>query len=113
MLSLQFGNPAESKSLPDLYEPVLERIRSEGPLGSRDFEGAGDGTDMWNWKPAKIVLEALWDDGAVSRFGPMVPVAFAGWKVWHVAQPFAANTAFPAAASPPPAEVVVAAEVVV
>ena len=49
----------------DLFEPVLERIRSEGPLGSRDFEGAGDGTDMWNWKPAKIVLEALWDDGVL------------------------------------------------
>ena len=32
-----------------LVEPVLERIRAEGPLGSRDFEGAGDGTDMWNW----------------------------------------------------------------
>jgi uncharacterized protein YcaQ len=48
-----------------LFEPVLERIRAEGPLGSRDFEGAGDGTDMWNWKPAKIVLEALWDDGVL------------------------------------------------
>jgi uncharacterized protein len=47
----------------DLVEPVLERIRSEGPLGSRDFEGSGDGTDMWNWKPAKMVLEALWDQG--------------------------------------------------
>src|SRR5947209_4830417 len=49
----------------DLVEPVLERIRSEGPLGSRDFEGAGDGTDMWNWKPAKMVLEALWDNGVI------------------------------------------------
>jgi uncharacterized protein YcaQ len=49
----------------DLFEPVLERIRSEGPLGSRDFEGAGDGADMWNWKPAKIVLEALWDNGVL------------------------------------------------
>jgi uncharacterized protein YcaQ len=47
----------------ELVEPVLERIRAEGPLGSRDFEGAGDGTDMWNWKPAKMVLEALWDCG--------------------------------------------------
>jgi hypothetical protein len=47
----------------DLVEPVLERIRKEGPLGSRDFEGSGDGTDMWNWKPAKMVLEALWDRG--------------------------------------------------
>lgn len=53
----------------DLVEPVLERIRSEGPLGSRDFEGAGDGTDMWNWKPAKMVLEALWDRGALAVAG--------------------------------------------
>jgi len=50
----------------DLVEPVLERIRSEGPLGSRDFEGSGDGTDMWNWKPAKMVLEALWDQGVLA-----------------------------------------------
>jgi hypothetical protein len=49
----------------DLVEPVLERIRSEGPLGSRDFEGAGSGADMWNWKPAKMVLEALWDNGVL------------------------------------------------
>ncbi len=49
----------------DLVEPVLERIRAEGPLGSRDFEGAGDGTEMWNWKPAKMVLEALWDRGVL------------------------------------------------
>ena len=49
----------------DLVEPVLERIRAEGPLGSRDFEGAGDGTSMWNSKPAKAVLEALWDKGVL------------------------------------------------
>ena len=47
---------------PELFEPVLERIRAEGPLGSRDFEG-GAGGGMWNWKPAKMVLEALWDRG--------------------------------------------------
>jgi hypothetical protein len=46
----------------DLVEAVLERIRLEGPLGSRDFEGEGGG-GMWNWKPAKMVLEALWDQG--------------------------------------------------
>jgi hypothetical protein len=46
----------------DLVEPVLERIRAEGPLGSRDFEG-GAGGGMWNWKPAKMVLEGLWDRG--------------------------------------------------
>ena len=53
----------------DLVEPVLERIRERGPLGSRDFEGAGDGTEMWNWKPAKAVLEALWDRGALAVAG--------------------------------------------
>jgi uncharacterized protein len=53
----------------DLVEPVLERIRAEGPLGSRDFEGAGDGTSMWNWKPAKAVLEALWDNGVLAVAG--------------------------------------------
>jgi uncharacterized protein YcaQ len=47
----------------DLVEPVLERIRAEGPLGSRDFEGAGGKTDMWDWKPSKRVLEALFDRG--------------------------------------------------
>jgi uncharacterized protein YcaQ len=46
----------------DLVEPVLDRIRAEGPLGSRDFEGNGGG-GMWNWKPAKMVLEGLWDRG--------------------------------------------------
>jgi uncharacterized protein YcaQ len=46
----------------DLVEPVLERIRAEGPLGSRDFDGFGGG-GMWNWKPAKMVLDALWDCG--------------------------------------------------
>jgi uncharacterized protein len=49
----------------DLVEPVLERIRAEGPLGSRAFEGAGGKTDMWDWKPAKLVLEALFDRGVL------------------------------------------------
>jgi uncharacterized protein YcaQ len=46
----------------DLIDPILERIRTEGPLASRDFEGSGHG-GMWNWKPAKMVLDALWDRG--------------------------------------------------
>jgi uncharacterized protein len=49
----------------DLIAPILERIRLEGPLGSRDFEGEGGG-GMWNWKPAKMVLEALWDRGQLA-----------------------------------------------
>ena len=48
----------------DLVEPILERIQAEGPLGSRDFDGAGIG-GMWNWKPAKMVLDALWDNGVL------------------------------------------------
>ena len=48
----------------DLVEPVLERIRAEGPLASRDFEGQGRG-GMWNWKPSKMVLDALWDKGVL------------------------------------------------
>jgi hypothetical protein len=44
----------------------------------------------------------------------MVPVAPAGLKVWHEAQPLEAKTAFPAAAlPPPPPEVVVPPAVVV
>ena len=50
-----------------LVEPVLERIRTEGPLASRDFEGGGGG--MWNWKPAKAILEALWDRGQLAIVG--------------------------------------------
>ena len=46
----------------ELVEPILSRIRDEGPLGSRDFEGNGSG-GMWSWKPAKMVLDALWDRG--------------------------------------------------
>ncbi|MGZ4369691.1 MAG: DNA glycosylase AlkZ-like family protein, partial [Gaiellaceae bacterium] len=52
----------------DLVEPVLERIRAEGPLGSRDFEGQGRG-GMWNWKPAKMVLDALCDRGELTIAG--------------------------------------------
>lgn len=47
----------------DLVGPVLERIRAEGPLASRDFGGTRAGTDMWSRTPAKAVLEALWDRG--------------------------------------------------
>jgi uncharacterized protein YcaQ len=52
----------------DLVEPILERIRSEGPLASRDFEGRGAAEmgGMWNWKPSKMVLDALWDRGILA-----------------------------------------------
>ena len=44
-----------------LMDSVLERIRVEGPLGSRDFEpppGIKRGT-WWDWKPRKTALELL------------------------------------------------------
>jgi uncharacterized protein YcaQ len=47
---------------PQLAEEILAAIRERGPLASRDFDGKGGG-GMWNWKPAKMVLEALWHSG--------------------------------------------------
>src|SRR5204863_2691203 len=49
----------------DLVEPVLEQIRAEGPLASRDFGGVRTSSDMWGRTPAKAVLEALWDRGVL------------------------------------------------
>jgi uncharacterized protein YcaQ len=47
---------------PHLAEEILQEIRSRGPLGSRHFEGSTEG-GMWNWKPAKAMLERLWNRG--------------------------------------------------
>ncbi len=47
---------------PKLADQVLGEIRERGPLASRHFEGQGGG-GMWNWKPAKRMLEALWTAG--------------------------------------------------
>jgi uncharacterized protein YcaQ len=49
---------------PALAEEVRATIRERGPLTSKDFDGSGGG-GMWNWKPAKVVLEALWNAGEV------------------------------------------------
>lgn len=44
-----------------LYEPILERIRQEGALGSKDFkpQKGKKREGWWDWKPAKIALELL------------------------------------------------------
>ena len=47
---------------PQLADEILGRIRKDGPLASRQFEGAAGG-GMWNWKPAKAMLERLWNHG--------------------------------------------------
>ncbi len=43
---------------------VLETIRKQGPMSSKDFESErrGDG-GWWNWKPTKVALEYLLDYG--------------------------------------------------
>ncbi|MFQ5604679.1 MAG: winged helix-turn-helix domain-containing protein [bacterium] len=48
-----------------LLEPVLERIREEGPLSSKDFKTAPDQKrgSWWDWKPAKVALELLFWKG--------------------------------------------------
>jgi uncharacterized protein YcaQ len=49
-------------SHPQLADEILAEIRERGPLASRNFEGAAGG-GMWNWKPAKAMLERLWNHG--------------------------------------------------
>jgi uncharacterized protein len=51
------------KTHPHLREHVLEEIRRRGPLGSRHFDGAARQGEMWGWKPAKQMLELLWNHG--------------------------------------------------
>ncbi len=49
---------------PHLADEILDEIRTRGPLGSRHFEGSSEG-GMWNWKPAKAMLDRLWNVGAL------------------------------------------------
>ena len=48
---------------PHLREHILAEIRSRGALGSRHFDGAARQGEMWGWKPAKQMLELLWNHG--------------------------------------------------
>jgi uncharacterized protein YcaQ len=48
---------------PHLRQNVLREIRERGPLGSRHFEGAAHKDEMWGWKPAKRMLDLLWNHG--------------------------------------------------
>ena len=49
---------------PELAAEVRAVVRERGPIASREFDGSGSG-GMWNWKPAKVMLEALWNSGEV------------------------------------------------
>ncbi len=48
---------------PALADRIMGEIRERGPLGSRHFEGGRNVGGMWNLKPAKRMLEALWSAG--------------------------------------------------
>ncbi|MFN2628814.1 MAG: winged helix-turn-helix domain-containing protein [Gaiellaceae bacterium] len=53
---------------PELAAQVLGAIRERGALGSRHFDGGGGG-GMWNWKPAKEMLETLFAAGELVAAG--------------------------------------------
>jgi uncharacterized protein YcaQ len=53
---------------PHLAGEILAEIRERGPLGSRHFEGSTGG-GLWNWKPAKAMLERLWNRGELAIAG--------------------------------------------
>ena len=56
-----YGDVGETH--PHLADEILAEIRERGPLGSRHFEGASPRGGMWNWKPAKAMLDRLWNHG--------------------------------------------------
>lgn len=49
-----------------LLKYILERIKNEGPLQSRDFEDPQKRGLWWDWKPAKEGLEYLFHTGVLS-----------------------------------------------
>jgi uncharacterized protein len=55
-----YGDVGETH--PHLVEEILAEIRERGALGSRHFDGSTEG-GMWNWKPAKAMLDRLWNHG--------------------------------------------------
>lgn len=58
------------KANPQLKRCVLERIRQEGPLRSRDFEHRDDRKrSMWQWRPTKAALETLFREGELMIVG--------------------------------------------
>ena len=45
---------------------VLDRIKAEGPLQSKDFDHTGKkGNGWWDWKPAKYALQHLFHEGTL------------------------------------------------
>jgi uncharacterized protein YcaQ len=51
---------------------VLNRVRKEGPLMSKDFENTGgerSARAWWGWKPQKVALDYLWRIGTLHVVG--------------------------------------------
>lgn len=48
-----------------LMRYVLDRVRAEGPLQSKDFETDRKRGSWFDWKPAKIALEQLFMEGSL------------------------------------------------
>ena len=48
-----------------LMKFVLDRIKAEGPLQSKDFETDRKRSTWFDWKPAKIALEQLFMEGSL------------------------------------------------
>ncbi|MGI9113084.1 MAG: winged helix-turn-helix domain-containing protein [Gaiellaceae bacterium] len=57
-----------ARTHPHLAEQIIAEIGERGPLPSRHFEGSTEG-GMWNWKPAKAMLERLWNHGRLAVAG--------------------------------------------
>ncbi len=65
-----FATRAAREQHAPLYRHVLDRIRAEGPLGAAAFEDpSGRRGTWWDWKPAKRVLEDLFDMGELMAAG--------------------------------------------
>jgi len=52
----------------DLMDDVEDRIRNEGPLSSKDFDDPSKKKrgGFWDWKPAKVALDLLWQTGRLA-----------------------------------------------
>ncbi|MGD2201349.1 MAG: crosslink repair DNA glycosylase YcaQ family protein [Candidatus Bathyarchaeota archaeon] len=78
-----------SKSSPVILDEVLDRIEREGPLGARDFKRERERRSQgwWDWKPAKVALEALFGAGVLmishrenfQRFYDLTENVLPGW----------------------------------
>ena len=46
-------------------DAIVKRLRTEGPLTTRDIGGAKTSSDWWDWSESKVAIEFLLDTGVV------------------------------------------------